>query len=251
MIYQQELKQTNDFYENYRDKKIVYSKEVTHLIGLIQKDTEIKVDTETVKGILISTTMDSLIILAKLDEKMKQRIYDLNGSLMVHLKFTSKETGKDLLFTLHTKFLNINNQGLDQKDLYFISMQIKRKISNELIRIFGLYHEETFLKLVSKKKKVECLLLSNDRKKDCIAESIGNTEFTLFTEDCDPSIINQKAIAIVKILNTGEVIEIIGQISRKEDDIGGKCHLVLTYNIDDQSPRFGYSIHVLKSLINT
>ena len=146
MIYQQEIKVLDSFYSNYKDKKIVYSKEVSHLIGIVQRDTSIKVGELAVKGALISSTMESFVILAKLDANLKQVIYDQKGSLIVQLKFISRETGKALLFTIHTKFLNINNQGLAQEDLQFISMNIRRKIPNDLIRIFGQYHEEAVTK---------------------------------------------------------------------------------------------------------
>jgi PilZN3 domain len=251
MIYQQEVKEVNSFYSKYRDKKIVYSKEVSQFIGLVQRDTSIKVGDEVIKGALISSTMESFVIMARLDENLKRAIYDQNGALIVHLKFISAETGKSILFTIHTKFLNFNNQGLAQKDLQFVAMQIRRKIPNDMIRIFGLYHEEAANKLKNKKKKVECLLLANESKSDCITLSISKDLLVLIVDDSQAVILNQKAIAILKIVNTGEVLEIIGTITKKIDESDGRCELHLKYSMDDQSPRFGYSIHVLRNLINS
>lgn len=250
MIYQQELKEIESFYEKYREKKIVYSKEVTQQINLIQKDTAIKVGDLIIKGALISSTMDSFVILARLDEIAKRMIFDLNGTLSVHLKFVIRETGKSILFTIHTKFLNMNNQGLAQKNLQFISMQIRRKIPNDLIRIFGLYHEEEKERRKNKKKKVECLLLSSESKVDCLTDRISKSELVLTVENPNSININQKAIAILKIVNTGEVIEIIGTVIRKTEEADNRCRIFLQYTMDDQSPRFGYSVHVLRNLIN-
>jgi len=251
MIYQQEVKETNTFYATFKDKKIVYSKEVSQSIGLVQRDTSIKIGTEIIKGALISSTMENLVIMAKLSDSIKQAIFDQKGALVVHLKFISKETGKSILFTIHTKFLNINNQGLEQKDLQFLSMQIRRKIPNDLIRIFGHHFEEARSKLALKKEKVECLLLSNNVKTDCITEKLSKDELILLLDDTPDVNINQKAIAILKIMKTDEVIEIIGTILKKEVEPDKKCRLFLSFLMTDQSPRFGYSIHVLRNLINS
>jgi len=139
MIYQQEIKEINEFYDRYKERKIVYSKEVSVDIGLAQKDTAIKIGSSIVKGALISSTMESLVILAKLDSNIKQSIFDQKGALTVQLKFLNRENGKSILFSIHTKFIGLNDQGLAQKDLQFVAMQIRRKIPNDLIRIFGLF----------------------------------------------------------------------------------------------------------------
>ena len=251
MIYQQEIKEIDSYYSKYKDNNIVFSKEVSQSMGLVQRDTSIKLGDSIIKGAMISSTMENLVIVAKLNEIVKQTIYDLKGTLTVHLKFISRESGKSLLFTLHAKMLNMNSQGADQKDLQFISMQIRRKIPNDLIKIFGQYHESARKKLLNKKKKVECLLLANDVKTDCITESISKDELVLLFDDNTRVSLNQKAIAILKIVKTGEVLEIIGSISKKIDESNGKCHIHLLYNMKDQSPRFGYSIHVLRNIINS
>jgi hypothetical protein len=229
MIYQQEIKEIESFYSNYKDKKIVYTKEITQLIGLVQKNTAIKVGSETINGALISSTMESLVVMAKLSEAIKQHIYDLNGILSVQLRFISRETGKPILFNLHTKILNMN----------------------DLIRIFGLYIEEERKKLLLKKKKVECSLLSRGEKKDCIAESIDKSVLTLVLKD-DPDLnMNDKVMAVLKIVQTDEIIEIIGSISKKIIESDSQCQLFVNFIMEEQSPRFSYSVHVLKNLINT
>ena len=251
MIYQQEMKEINTFYSKYKDKKIVYSKEVTQDIGLIQKETVVKVGTSVIKGALISSTMESLVVLAKLNDQIKQEIFNQNGSLSVQLKFIMSDTGKSLVFTIHTKFLNINNQGLDQEDMQFISMQIRRKIPNDLIRVFGLFHEKATAKLKIKKSKVECILLANEQKYDCLIQSITKKELVLVLNDSSIVEVNQKVIAILKVVKTGEVLEIIGTVVNKVSDSDKNYEISLQYDMEDQSPRFNYSIHVLKTLINT
>ena len=193
--------------------------------------------------------MESFVILANLNEHMKRSIYDQKGALVVLLKFICRETGKTMLFTIHTKFLNINHEGLQQKDMYFIAMQIRRKIPNDLIRIFGLYIEAEKDRLSKKKEKVECLLLANGSKTDCIAKNITKDRLILSLEGTQGLTNNQKAVTILKIVNTEEVLEIIGTI-RKIDTSAISPELHLHFSMDDQSPRFGYSIHVLRSLIN-
>lgn len=251
MIYQQEVREVNDFYDRYKDRKIVYSKEVTQSIGLVQRDTSIKINDQIIKGALISSTMESFVLMAPLNETLQQELHDQKSSLLVHLKFISRESGKSVLFTIHTKFLNINNQGLARKDLYFIAMQIRRKIPNDLIRIFGQYHKAVETRLKNKKKRVECLLLANESRTDCLADSISKDKLVLVIDDVTGLVMNQKAIAILKIVNTGEVIEIIGTITKIEMDSDDNCKLHLNFEIGDQSPRFGYSVHVLRNLINS
>lgn len=251
MIYQQEAKEVNDFYKRFKDKKIVYSREVSRSIGLNQNATSIKLGSLVLKGALISSTMESFVIMARLDDSAKREIFDQKGMLTVQLTFVDRESGKDLLFTIHTKFLNMNNQGLDQKDLNFIALESRRKIPNDLIKVFGSYHKEAESRRKLKKKKVECLLLANERKTDCLAESITKNQLVLGIEETPSISIDVKAIAILKIVNTGEVMEIIGNIREKRIEPDGRCRVLLQYQMEDQSPRFGYSIHVLKNIINS
>lgn len=250
MIYQQEVKEINDFYDKYKERKIVYSKEVTQDIGLVQRDTSIRMGDESISSALISSTMESFVLLARLEERQRQLLYDSNSSLSVQLKFISKETGKTILLTIHTKIVSLNSQGLDQKDLFFLAMSIRRKIPDDLIRIYGYFFREAEEKNQNKKRRVECLLLANEIKSDCQAEKITKDELVVSLDDDSPYKINDKAITIIKVINTGEVVEIIGTISGKDYDISGSSILNISYSMDDQSPRFGYSIHVLKNLIN-
>lgn len=253
MIYQQEIREINDFYDRYKDRKIVYSKEVSQGIGLVQRDTAIKLGTLVIKGVLISSTMESFVFMARLNDSLKQSFYDQNkpGALKVQLKFISRESGKTELFSIDTKFLNFNSQGLDQPGLHFVAMQIRRKIPNDLIRIFGLYHKEVDNRLKEKKKKVECFILANEMKIDCLTESISKGVLALSLDEKGLLNMNQKAIAILRIVKTGEVMEIIGTVSRISDGSDGTCKVNLQFNMEDQSPRFGYSIHVLSNIINS
>lgn len=249
MIYQQEVKENDSFYSQYKDKKIVYSKEVSQHIGVVQRDTAIKVGDDIIKGILISSTMESFVILVSLTEHMKKSIYDQKGALIVLLKFVCRETGKTMLFTIHTKFLSINHEGLQQKDMSFIAMHIRRKIPNDLIRIFGLYIEAEKERLSKKKEKVECILLVNGSKIDCIPKNITKDRLILSIEGIQGLTSNQKAVTILKIINTEDVLEIIGTI--KEIDTAAIFpEIHLHFLMEDQSPRFSYSIHVLRTLIN-
>ncbi|MBN2659422.1 MAG: hypothetical protein JXR86_20365 [Spirochaetales bacterium] len=251
MIYQQEIKEVNDFYDRYKDSKIVYSQSVVQDIGLVQRDTVIKFGDQVIKSVLISSTMEDFVFMSAISDSLKEAIYEFGGYLKIQLKFIDPETSKSILFTLDTKFLNFNTQGLTRKDLVFIAMKIRRKIPNDLIRLFGLFHTDQEQKLRDKKKKVECLLLTNDRKTDCLTEKISKTELVLRVEEEENISPNQKVLAILKVVRTGEVIEIIGSISSRSREPDGSQSLTVSYAIDDQSPRFGYSIHVLKNLINT
>lgn len=251
MIYQQEIREINDFYDRYKDSKIVYSQGVVRDIGLVQRDTSIKVGEQVLKSVLISSTMEDFVFMASLNDSVRETFYDLGGSLKVQLKFLDPESSKSILFTLDTKFLNFNNQGLTRDDLVFIAMKIRRKIPNDLIRLFGLYHTVQEQKLRDKKKKVECLLLTNDRKNDCLTEKITKTELVLRVEEEEKIAPRQKALAILKVVKTGEVIEIIGTVASRTIEPDGSQSLTISYAMDDQSPRFGYSIHVLRNLINS
>jgi len=109
MIYQQELREVNDFFDRYKDRKIVFSQEVVKTIGLIQKDTSIKVGEQVIHGILISSSMESFVFMANLNDAQKGDFYELGSSLKIQLKFLDPENRKPILFTLDTKFLSFSN----------------------------------------------------------------------------------------------------------------------------------------------
>jgi len=253
MIYQHEIKEINDFYDQYKDRKIVFSQEVITNMGLVQRDTSITVGDQVLKSVLISSTMEHFVFLTNLDEASEKILFEQGGSLKVQLKFVPAETSRSVLFTLDTKLLSLDREGLTRKELVFINMKIKRKIPNDLIQLFSLYHIDHEQKLREKKKKVECLLLTNERKTDCLTEKISKSELVLRMENeaeehMAPS---QKALAILKLVKTGEVLEIIGNITSRTVDPDGSQSLTLSFDMDDQSPRFGYSIHVLRNIINS
>jgi len=253
MIYQHEVKEIIDFYDQYKDSEIVFSQEVINNMGLVQRDTSITLGDQVLKSVLISSTMEHFVFLTSLDEASEQILIDLGGALKVQLKFVPSTSSRSVLFTLDMKFLRLDREGLTRKELVFIHMKIKRKIPNDLIEFFSLYHINHERKLREKKKKVECFLLTNDRKTDCLIEKISKSELVLRMEDDAEGRIapRQKALAILKLVKTGEVLEIIGNISSKSVGPNGSLSLTLSFDMDDQSPRFGYSIHVLRNIINS
>lgn len=249
-MYQQQINEINEYFSKYKGKKIVFSSSVSRTLGLIQKDTSLKIGSEVFQGALLSSTMENLEVLIKLESHLIEQFSDQNIALIVHLKFNNKESGKNEIFTIYAKITGIKIHDRAHENIYVLSLNIKRKISNELILLYGFYHEKNREKLLLKKKKMACHLLSGEAENDCIAEKISPEAIDVYVEANCSAKINSKSIVIIKIQNTGEVFEIIGRISHIENEDDGGYHLVLNYSLSEQSPRFGYSMHVLKNLIN-
>ena len=238
MFTQQEVIENSKLYETFKDKQILFSTPVSKSIGLKQQGTLIKIGFETSKAAIVSSSMTDMVVLANIDEQMQKKIYSTNGIVTVQLRFYDSLFKKELTFNLQTKFLNMNNHGLIQKDIHYMSLQFKRKLPNDLIKVFGKHHKKIETATSKKKNSLEGILFSRGIKKMCTPVGIDNDSIILKSHDNPSPFLSQKAMVVLKSIETDEVFEVIGRINEVYSQENNTYQLRLDYSMDQQSPPF-------------
>ncbi|MBB6480493.1 PilZN3 domain-containing protein [Spirochaeta isovalerica] len=250
MLTHQEVQLNNQLYNKYKDQRILFSTSVAKSIGLQQSETILKIGMEKTKGALISATMNDMVILAKMTEALRRRIYSENGMVTVHLKFFDSLFKKEMIFNLYTKFVNMNNHGLPGQDMQYLSLKLRRRIPYELVSVFGKHHTKVSTASTVLNKKAEGMLFARGIKKNCFPSYIDNEKVMINFLGNPQSFVNHKAMIVLKSPDTGETYEIIGKIDEQFEQNIDAFQMRLNYSIDQQSPRFTSSLGNLKELIN-
>ncbi len=237
-------------YNAYKDKRIIFSQSVTKTLGLKQKETVVTIGMEKRKAAIISATMDDMVILANLNELMQKKIYSSKGMVLLHLKFYDSLFKEEIVFNLFTKFLNMNNDGLNHRDMHYVNLQFLRRIPNDLIHVFGKYHEKIKTVTALKNNKTEGMLFARGIKQVCFPSRINESSILLNCFVNPTPYLNQKAMVVLKCVDTGDVFEIIGRIDEQYSKLNESFQIKLNYSLQQQSPRFSYSYKILKNAIN-
>jgi len=248
---QMEVIRGEKLYQTYKDKKIVFSSNVSRYMGLKQKETLVKIGTEKTRGAVVSATMDEMLLIAHLDENLQKIINSSQGLVTVNLKFYDSLYKKEMSFNLFTKLKSMDNQGLNQKDMHYVNLELRRKIPVELINIFGKHHEQIIRAQEKQKENIESMLFSRGLKKPCVASHIDNESIFVDYPGNPQAFLNQKSIVLLKNVQTGEIFEIIGKVDEDFQQMDGQSRIKINYSIDQQSPRFSLSLKNLKLVINS
>lgn len=250
MYTQQEVKENERIYHAYKDQRILFSNQVSKSLGLKQQQTIVKINSNATRGALVSATMNDLVLLANIDDLQQETLHLSNELITVQLSFYDSLFKKQITFTLFTKFLNMNNHGLNRNDMQYISLRLKRKIPNELISVFGKYHEKVERATQSNNSKIDGMMFCRGIKKNCTPLRINTESITIKLSDNPKAFLERKSMIVLKSQETNEVFEIIGKIDSDYKNIDGSYELSLKYSIDQQSPRFLQSLNNLSLLMN-
>ncbi len=238
------------FFKKYRNEKIIFNKDNTQALGLIQKETVFKVGCESFKGVLISATMDNLVVLVNIDSQMRKTIYSANCLLTAQIRFYNSFHRKTLICNLFMKMMSMNNHALNQKNMHYLVLSFRRKMPDDLIRLFGEFIENKKLSEKPKGKQIEGMIVSRGIKKHCIPSLINDDNITLSFFGDPQRFLDQKAMVVLKSIRSGEIYEIIGDVNKDFTVNKESCQLIMDFALEHQSPRFNYSLQVLKSVIN-
>lgn len=243
-----ELCEIDKFYNKFKSNVITFTNKTTKRIGLIQKDVKVNIGIFKFNGAVISSSMENITIIARLDGYLKEMVVSKKHMATVELKFLDNLYKKTSVFKLYGKVHDIDPYST-YKNVYTIDINITRKIPEELI----LKYCEYFTLLTSKDDSeiVEGMFFVNGTRKKCIASNL--TKENLFIEvnsDTPERYIDQKAIVVIKNHSSGDVYEIIGRTDTKFIRSNHKFRVKLNYSNIQQGPRFNLSYDSLITILN-
>lgn len=250
MYTHQEVIENNRIYNAYKNQRINFSSQVARSIGLKQQDTVVKIGMDKTRGALVSASMDDLVVLTKLNSHLQKKIYSANGMVTVQLKFYDSLFKKEMSFNLYTKFLNMNNHGLPEGDMRYLSLKLRRRIPNDLISVFGKHHEKVSSAATVLNKNIEGMLFVRGIKKACFPAYIDEDKVLINYLGNPQAFLQHKAMLVLKSVQTGDTFEVIGKIDEDVLQQVDAFQLKLNYSIDQQSPRFSSSLEELTRLVN-
>ncbi|MDC7219636.1 MAG: PilZ domain-containing protein [Spirochaetales bacterium] len=151
--------QLNNYYAEYAEQDVTFTKDVIISLGLITKQVYIKFSGGQQACIIYSTSMKSAKILINLDPATMGIIKDQNNQVSVRFCFRNADRPSDhISFFIQSK---ITSMSLYKKEsgLYLITCEYSQRPPDDLIHILGTMLEAS---IVAKKRREERVILTPD-----------------------------------------------------------------------------------------
>lgn len=243
-----ESNEIDKLYNEFKSKIVTFTNKTTKKMGLLQKDVKINIGIFKFNGAVISSSMESITIIARLDGYLKEMVVSKKHMASVELKFLDNLYKKTSIFKLYGKVHDIDPYST-YKDVYTIDINITRKFPQELISKYCEYF--SYLTSKSDCEIVEGMFFVNGTRKKCIPTCLTKDDLSIEVNSDSPErYIDQKAIVVIKNHSSGDVYEIIGRTESKYIRSNDKLRVKLKYSNVQQGPRFNLSFDSLFTILN-
>lgn len=154
--------QINNFFNNFGESEITFTKEVIRATGLLPKNVFLKTAGYHLPCIIYSVSMKSAKVIANVSSDMHEQIRRANN--LVSLRFSFKENDKidPLMFFVSARVTGYNPYNAEKPNLNFISLDFTQRPPDDLIAILGQILEA---KSMSQKRKEERIIINADSVK--------------------------------------------------------------------------------------
>jgi hypothetical protein len=149
--------QLNNYYAEYAERDVTFTKDIIMSLGLITKQVYVKFSGSQQSCIIYSTSMKSAKILINLDPATIGMIKDQNNQISVRFCFRNNDRPSDAItFFIQSKIMAMS---LFKKEsgLYLITCEYSQRPPDDLIQILGTMLEAS---IVAKKRRDERILLN-------------------------------------------------------------------------------------------
>ena len=151
--------QLNNYYKDYADQDVTFTKDIILSLGLIPKQVYIKFSGGQQACVIYSSSMKSAKILITLDAATMGLIKEQNNQISVRFCFKDSDRPSDYIsFFIQSK---ITSMSLFKKEsgLYLLNCEYSQRPPDDLIQILGTMLEAT---IVAKKRREERVILTPD-----------------------------------------------------------------------------------------
>lgn len=251
----QGVQMQSQLYNKYRSSEIIFNRRNSADLGLVQGSTVLKVGQIFIKGAVLSTSMESITVIVKVNG-FQAKYINLNSELLIlQLKFYDPFLKKEESFSLTTTLIEMKKHGYEQNGVYKIKLDIVQDLPAEFLNIFLNYQQRT-MDLTDRicneynDGLINSVLLSNGEKKSCILHRINEDTVIINLSGNPIGFLGNCGVIALKHMESGYCFSIKGLVKKEFHARRTTVDLVFNYSMNQQSSRFRESYNVLRDLIN-
>jgi hypothetical protein len=129
-------------YDKYQNDQVTFNSEVVKITGLRRGLTNLKCGTERLVSILYSLSMKQARLICQLDKNWFDLLKAANNFAKISLTFYSREMKQDVFILISGKIIDFSAYQGSADNVYFVSIEFRKKAPDLLIEILGELLEE-------------------------------------------------------------------------------------------------------------
>ncbi len=229
--------QISNYYEQYANLEVTFTKEVIKTTQLVSKQVYLKCLGYQWPCIIYSASMTSAKIIANVKSSIQEVTRKANNVVSLRFSFQKAEKGDPVSFFVSAKVVGYTPYNKDNPDLSFISLSFTQRPADDLIEVIGTLLEAN---MNSKKRKEDRIILTVDALRKM---GLKAKETTIFIQGVprkgiirDVSfsgakviifgvakyLLNKEAVLRIELEENSDAIDIPGLIIRHEPVEGRK-----------------------------
>ncbi len=248
--------QINNYFDNFKDSEITFTKEIIRATGLQPKHIFLKCVGYQLPCIIYSVSMTSAKVIANVSSDMYEQIRGANN--LVSLRFAFHESDKidPLMFFVSGRVTGYNPYNAEKPSLNFISLDFTQRPPDDLIAILGQIFEA---KLISQKRKEERININADSVKKlgiktksasvyiqgvprtCIIRDLSFSGAKVILAGVGKFLLEKEAAVHIETVEKGQ-IEINGKIIRNEPVEGRKDLIAIAIQFEEEKTPIEYKM---------
>ena len=239
--------QINNYFDNYSDAEITFTKEIIRATGLLPKNVLLKTAGYHLPCIIYSVSMTSAKVIANISSEMHEQIRSANNLVSLRFAFHENDKIDPLMFFVSARVTGYNPYNAEKPNLNFISLDFTQRPPDDLIAILGQILDA---RMMSQKRKEERIIINADSVKKlgiksksgniyiqgvprtCIIRDLSFSGTKVILAGVGKFLLNKDASLHIETIEKGQ-IEIQGKIVRNETVEGRKDLVALAIQFDD------------------
>lgn len=129
--------QISNYYEQYRDVEVTFTKEVIRATGLLTKMIYLKGLGYQWPCIVYSCSMSGAKVVANITPEIYEQIREANNLVSLRFAFKDADKSDPVLFFVSAKVNGYNPYDKEKPNLNFVSLEFTKRPANDLIAVLG------------------------------------------------------------------------------------------------------------------
>jgi hypothetical protein len=129
--------QLNEFFEQFRDVEVTFTRQVSQILGLLSQQTAVKCLGEDFPCTIYSTSMTGAKVLASLRADSLKKIRQSGFSVALRFCFRRPDRADPLTFFVPARITSHRIYDAASPDLYFLALEYPNRPPDDLIELLG------------------------------------------------------------------------------------------------------------------
>ena len=129
--------QLNQFYQQFRDLEVTFTRQVVQILGLLPQHTAVKCQGDDVPCTIYSTSMVGAKVIASLRAESLKRLRQSHFTVALRFSFRRPDRADPLAFFVPARVTSHRIYDPSSPDLYFLGLEYSHRPPDDLIELLG------------------------------------------------------------------------------------------------------------------